>query len=89
MVIFSVSQIPLLKPADPVYDPDELYGIASVDFSKVYDIREVIARVVDGSVFDEFKQLYGDTLVTGTAPTLPPKKNIYRVAQKECNDFDR
>ena len=58
-------QIPLLKPKDPLYDPDELYGIASVDFSKVYDIREVIARVVDGSVFDEFKQLYGDTIVTG------------------------
>ncbi|XP_784403.4 methylcrotonoyl-CoA carboxylase beta chain, mitochondrial [Strongylocentrotus purpuratus] len=59
--------IPVLKPKDPLYSADELYGIASVDFSKVYDIREVIARVVDESVFDEFKQLYGDTIVTGFA----------------------
>ena len=59
-------QIPVLKPKEPLYSADELYGIASVDFSKVYDIREVIARVVDESVFDEFKQLYGDTIVTGS-----------------------
>ncbi|XP_072173518.1 methylcrotonoyl-CoA carboxylase beta chain, mitochondrial-like [Diadema setosum] len=59
--------IPIQKPREPLYDPEELYGIASVDFSKVYDIREVIARIVDGSVFHEFKQQYGDTLVTGFA----------------------
>ena len=52
-------------PQDPIYPADELYGIVQSDFSKVYDIREVIARITDGSVFDEFKTLYGDTLITG------------------------
>ncbi|XP_038046209.1 methylcrotonoyl-CoA carboxylase beta chain, mitochondrial-like [Patiria miniata] len=61
------TNIPIQEPRDPVYSVDELYGIVQSDFSKVYDIREVIARVVDGSVFDEFKTLYGDTLITGFA----------------------
>ena len=55
------------------YDPDELLGIASADLEVPFDPREVIARVVDGSRFDEFKPLYGTTLVTGWArdPRLP------------------
>jgi acetyl-CoA carboxylase carboxyltransferase component len=56
------------RPADePVYDADELLGIASVDLRIPFDPREVIARVVDGSRFDEYKQLYGTSLVTGWA----------------------
>lgn len=50
---------------EPVYSPDELYGIVPPSFETSYDVREVIARVVDGSKFDEFKQLYGETLVCG------------------------
>jgi 3-methylcrotonyl-CoA carboxylase beta subunit len=57
----------LAEPKDPLYDPSELYGIVSSDLRKPYDVREVIARLVDGSEFDEFKQLYGQTLVTGFA----------------------
>jgi len=52
---------------DPYYDPEELYGVVNFDLRKPYDIREVIARIVDGSYFHEFKQLYGATLVTGFA----------------------
>ena len=56
------------QPADePVYDPDELLGIASADPKVPFDPREVLARVVDGSRFDEFKPLYGASLVTGWA----------------------
>ncbi len=54
-------------PEVPAYDPEELYGIVPTDLKKPFDIREVIARVVDGSRFDEFKQLYGTTLVCGFA----------------------
>ena len=55
-------------PADePLYDPAELYGVIPTDTRKPYDVREVIARVVDGSRFDEFKARYGATLVTGFA----------------------
>ena len=55
-------------PADgPVYDPDELLGVASADPKVPFDPREVLARVVDGSRFDEFKPLYGNSLVTGWA----------------------
>src|SRR5206468_6802140 len=49
------------------YDPCELYGLVPSDLRKAFDVREVIARVVDGSRFDEFKALYGTTLVTGFA----------------------
>jgi acetyl-CoA carboxylase carboxyltransferase component len=56
------------QPADePVHDPDELLGIASADPKIPFDPREVLARVVDGSRFDEFKPLYGSSLVTGWA----------------------
>jgi acetyl-CoA carboxylase carboxyltransferase component len=56
------------QPADePAYDPDELLGIASADPKVPFDPREVLARVVDGSRFDEFKPLYGTSLVTGWA----------------------
>ncbi|MBQ0755769.1 MAG: methylcrotonoyl-CoA carboxylase [Amphritea sp.] len=51
----------------PLYPADDLYGIVGTDLRKPYDVREVIARIVDGSEFDEFKKLYGTTLVTGFA----------------------
>lgn len=54
-------------PRPPLYDPKELYGIVPQRLSKPYDIREVIARTVDGSEFLEFKPLYGPTLVCGFA----------------------
>jgi acetyl-CoA carboxylase carboxyltransferase component len=54
-------------PEDPLYDPDELLGIGSVDVRKPFEVREVIARIVDGSRFEEFKTHYGTTLVTGWA----------------------
>src|ERR1700740_2439932 len=53
--------------ADPRYDPDEILGVVSADVKVPFDPREVIARVVDGSEFDEFKPLYGSSLVTGWA----------------------
>lgn len=52
---------------EPRYPAEQLYGIVGTDLKKPFDIREVIARVVDGSDFDEFKPLYGSTLVTGFA----------------------
>ena len=55
------------SPEDPHYNPEELYGVVPNDIRKMYDIREVIARIVDGSRFHEFKELYGTTLVTGFA----------------------
>ena len=51
----------------PRYDPAELHGVVPTDLRATYDVREVIARIVDGSVFDEFKRLYGTTLVCGFA----------------------
>jgi 3-methylcrotonyl-CoA carboxylase beta subunit len=57
----------LREPAPPLYDPAELYGIVSADRRHPFDVREVLARLVDGSVLDEFKPLYGATLVTGFA----------------------
>ena len=59
--------IPLLAPREPALDINELDGIVPADLKKQYDVREVIARLVDASEFDEFKQLYGTTLVTGFA----------------------
>ena len=58
---------PSLPPEPPVYDQDELLGIVNKDLTKPFDMREVIARIVDGSRFEEFKPLYGSTLVTGWA----------------------
>src|SRR5262249_21223127 len=54
-------------PEDPAYDPQEIYGIVNEDTRKPYEVRELIARLVDGSRFDEFKAPYGTTLVTGFA----------------------
>jgi acetyl-CoA carboxylase carboxyltransferase component len=57
----------LAAPEDPLYDPEEIYGIVSADVRKPYDVREIVARLVDGSRFDEFKERYGTSLVTGFA----------------------
>ncbi len=57
----------LAEPHEPAYDPKEILGIVPADLRKPYDVREVIARLVDGSEFDEFKMLYGTTLVCGFA----------------------
>jgi 3-methylcrotonyl-CoA carboxylase beta subunit/propionyl-CoA carboxylase len=54
-------------PEDPRYDPREIYGIVSADTRKPYEVREVIARLTDGSRFDEFKERYATTVVTGFA----------------------
>jgi acetyl-CoA carboxylase carboxyltransferase component len=61
------SPVDLTTPEDPRYDPAELYGIVNADPRQPYDVHEVIARIVDGSRFDEFKERYGTTLVTGFA----------------------
>ena len=57
----------MTTPEEPRFDPSEIYGIINADSRKSYDVREVIARLVDGSRFDEFKERYGATLVTGFA----------------------
>ena len=54
-------------PEDPAYDPAEIYGIVNEDTRKPYEVREIIARLVDGSRFDEFKERYAPTVVTGFA----------------------
>ncbi|MCJ8156005.1 carboxyl transferase domain-containing protein [Sphingomonas sp. LaA6.9] len=56
-----------VDPRPPKYDPQELYGVIPQDVRAPYDVREVIARIVDGSEFHEFKALYGTTLVCGFA----------------------
>src|SRR5579863_9255883 len=58
---------PQAVPEEPLFDPEEIYGIVPADTRKPYDVREVIGRMVDGSRLDEFKQRYGSTLVTGFA----------------------
>lgn len=71
----AVSNLNIKKPdiaeqrsvAEPLYDPAEITGVVPADLKTPYDIREVIARVVDGSRFDEFKARYGTTLVCGFA----------------------
>jgi acetyl-CoA carboxylase carboxyltransferase component len=67
--LHTVKQLPadMTAPEDPRYDPSEIYGIVTADIRKPYDVREIIARLVDGSRFDEFKERYGTTLVTGFA----------------------
>ena len=57
----------LRKPIPPLHAADEVYGIVPADLRQPYDVREVIARIVDGSELDEFKQNYGTTLITGFA----------------------
>ena len=61
------ARLTLRPPAPPLYDPKELYGIIPRNISTPYDIREVFARLVDGSEFIEFKEMYGPTLVCGWA----------------------
>lgn len=58
---------PIAEDEEPLYDAKELRGIVSADRKQSFDVRSIIARIVDGSVFDEFKKLYGTTLVTGFA----------------------
>ena len=60
-------EVALRAPVEPRHDPGEIHGIIPTDVRKPYDVREVIARVVDGSELDEFKRLYGTTLVCGFA----------------------
>ncbi len=60
-------ELDLREPREPLYAAEELYGVIPSDTRRPYDVREVIARLVDGSEFDEFKQLYGLTLVCGFA----------------------
>ncbi|MEM8986008.1 MAG: carboxyl transferase domain-containing protein [Pseudomonadota bacterium] len=60
-------QLDMASPRPPLYDPKELYGLMEQDARKPVDAREIIARMVDGSEFDEFKKLYGASLVTGFA----------------------
>jgi 3-methylcrotonyl-CoA carboxylase beta subunit len=55
------------EPREPLYDPAELYGVIPANARAPFDVREIIARIVDGSEFDEFKARYGATLVTGFA----------------------
>jgi acetyl-CoA carboxylase carboxyltransferase component len=55
------------EPEDPAYDPKEIYGVLPADLRQPYDVREIIARLVDGSRFQEFKARYGTTLVCGFA----------------------
>ena len=71
-VVSTLNRVKTLPPEitlaeDPLYDADELYGIVNADVRKPYDVREVIARLVDGSRFDEFKRRYAPTIVTGFA----------------------
>ncbi len=61
------SRVASRPAAPPRYAPDELYGVMPTDTRTPFDVREVIARLVDGSEFHEFKQLYGETLVCGFA----------------------
>jgi 3-methylcrotonyl-CoA carboxylase beta subunit len=65
--ISKCADVALAAPGDPVCDPVELDGLVPIDSRRPFDIRAVIARLVDGSVLDEFKALYGTTLVTGFA----------------------
>ena len=60
-------QLDCREPDEPLYDTKEIYGIIPTDKRQPYDVREIIARIVDGSDFDEFKALYGTTLVCGFA----------------------
>ncbi len=58
---------PRIEPHEPAYDPSEILGVIPKDTKRQYDIREIIARIVDGSHFHEFKQMYGNTVVCGFA----------------------
>jgi len=60
-------ELDVVSPEPPKFPADELYGVINADIRKPYDVREVIARIVDGSDLDEFKARYGTTIVTGFA----------------------
>ena len=62
-----LGEVTMAEPEPPLYAAEELYGVVETDARKPYDAREIIARLVDGSRFSEFKPLYGSTLVTGFA----------------------
>ncbi len=62
-----LGDVVMADPEPPLYPAEELYGVVEADARKPYDAKEIIARLVDGSDFDEFKPLYGSTLVTGFA----------------------
>ncbi|QYK39876.1 MAG: methylcrotonoyl-CoA carboxylase [Paracoccaceae bacterium] len=64
------AHVAMAVPEEPAFDPDEILGVVPADLRTPYDIREVIARVVDGSRLDEFKARYGETLVTGFAHVM-------------------
>ena len=66
------------EPEPPAADPAELYGLIPEDFRHQTDAREVIARIVDGSRFDEFKALYGETLVTGSRTSRATRSRFWR-----------
>ncbi|CAI9742951.1 methylcrotonoyl-CoA carboxylase beta chain, mitochondrial-like [Octopus vulgaris] len=59
--------VTITEVEEPVHPADELYGLVGSNLKKSFDVREVIARTVDGSRFDEFKSMYGDSIVTGFA----------------------
>jgi 3-methylcrotonyl-CoA carboxylase beta subunit len=61
------TSLKLQRAREPRFAPEEIYGVVPADLRRAYDVRELIARLVDDSEFDEFKQLYGPTLVTGFA----------------------
>jgi len=65
----TAKQLPadMTAPEEPVHDPGEIYGIVNADIRKPYDVREIVARLTDGSRFDEFKERYATTVVTGFA----------------------
>src|SRR5476649_1020873 len=69
-------ELVLREPREPKYPAEELYGVIPVDKRKQFDVREVIARVVDGSDFDEFKARYGTTLICGFAHIFGMKVGI-------------
>src|SRR5690348_1887584 len=61
------SSLAVTEPREPLYPAEEIYGVIPDDVRRPYEVREIIARIVDGSELDEFKQLYGQTLVCGFA----------------------
>jgi acetyl-CoA carboxylase carboxyltransferase component len=65
-----------IEPEEPAFDPKELYGVIPRDLRKPYDVREIIARIVDGSRFQEFKERYAPTIVTGFARIFGYKVGI-------------
>lgn len=67
---------PLHSPEEPLYAPEDIYGVIPSDLKTPFDVRDIIAHIVDGSEFDEFKKRYGTTLVTGFAHIYGMKVGI-------------